>query len=266
MIGDKAISAFVITQNEERNIADCLESLKWADEIVVVDSFSEDETVEIARRYTDRIIQHEFKWFGAQLKYAIGQTTCPWVMWLDADERLTREALDEVRDIFSRPGEPPHRGFAFPRKTFFMDRWITHSGWYPQHKVRLFQRDFASVAGDEPHAHVEIEGSVKNLKGDILHYTYPVGLRDLVAVSAKYADAAARARHAAGKGFSLFSLVLKPPATLLKKYCLQRGFLDGLPGIAIAVGAAYYRFMREVIMWELEHSCEPPSPTPQRPA
>lgn len=262
MVGDKAISAFVITQNEESNIAGCLESLKWANELVVVDSFSEDGTVEIARRYTERIIQHEFAGHVAQTRYASEQTTCPWVMWLDADERLTREALDEVRDIFSRAGEPPYRGFAFPRKTFFMDRWITHSGWYPQHKVRLFHRDFATIAGDEPHPHVAVEGPVKNLKGDILHYTYPGGMRDLVTTSTRYACYAARESHAAGEKFSVPSLLLKPPGTFLKKYLLQRGFLDGLPGLAISAGAAYYRFKREVMIWELEHACDPPSFTP----
>ena len=261
MIGDKAISAFVITQNEERNIADCLESLKWADELAVVDSFSEDRTVEIARRYTDRILQHRFAGHVAQTRYASEQTTCPWVLWLDADERLTQAALDEVRTIFNQPGEPTYRGFAFPRKTFFMGRWITHSGWYPQHKVRLFHRESGSIAGDEPHPHVALEGPAKNLRGNILHYTYPGGLRDLVAVSTRYAGYAAEAKHAAGKGFSLLSLLLKPPGTFLKKYLVQMGFLDGLPGLAISVGAAYYRFMREVMIWELEHPGDsPPAP------
>jgi len=260
MIGDKAISAFVITQNEERNIAGCLESLKWADELVVVDSFSEDRTVEIAGRYTDRVVQHRFTGFVAQAGYALEQTTCPWVLWLDADERLTPEALEEVRAILGRPGEPTHKGLAFPRKTFFMGRWIMHSGWYPQHKVRLFHRGAGSIAGDEPHSHVALEGAARKLKGDILHYTYARGLRDLVRVSTRYAACAAEGRHAAGKRFSLASMLLKPPGTFLKKYLLQMGFLDGLPGLAISVGAAYYRFMREVMIWELEHPVDPPPP------
>jgi glycosyltransferase involved in cell wall biosynthesis len=227
-----------------------------------VDSFSEDRTVEVARGYTDRIIQHEFAGHVAQTRYASEQTMHPWVLWLDADERLTPEALDEVRKVFERPGEPPYKGFAFPRKTFFMDRWIMHSGWYPQQKVRLFHREAGAIGGEEPHPHVALEGPVRNLKGDILHYTYPEGLRDLVATSSRYADHAARARHAAGRGFSLLNLLLIPPATFLKKYVLQLGVLDGLPGLAISAGAAYYRFMREVMIWELEHAAAPPSSSP----
>ena len=262
MIDDKAISAFVITRNEERNIAHCLGSLTWVDDLVVVDSYSDDSTVEIARRYTDRVIQHEFIGYGAQTRYACEQTTSPWVMWLDADERITPEAADEVRGIFEQTGELPHKGYAFPRKTFFMDRWIMHSGWYPQHKVRLFHRDFGTIEGEEPHPSVALRGPVAKLKGNILHYTYPGGLRDLVAVSTKYAYSAAKARHHAGRRFSWLNLLLKPPATAVKKYLLQMGFLDGLPGLAISIGAAYYRFMRETMMWELDHLTDMPSSEP----
>jgi glycosyltransferase involved in cell wall biosynthesis len=258
MIGGKAISAFVITYNEEDNIADCLESMKWADELVVVDSFSQDRTVEIARRYTERIIQHEFAGHVAQTRYASEQTTCPWVLWLDADERLTQEALDEVREVLSHQGEPEYSGFAFPRKTFFMGRWILHSGWYPQHKVRLWYREAGTVTGEEPHPRVDLYGPFRKLKGDILHYTYPEGVKDMAAASTRYAWYAARERHAAGRKFHPLHLLLKPPGVFLKKYLLQTGFLDGLPGFAISVGAAYHRFLRETMLWEMAHQSEPP--------
>jgi len=252
MIGGHAISAFVITYNEERNIGECLESVKWADELVVVDSFSQDRTVEVARRYTDRVIQREFAGHVAQTRYASEQTRHRWVLWLDADERLTPEAVAEIRRVFSAPGGPRHSGYCFPRLTFFMGRWIKHSGWYPQHKLRLWDRNCGHVGGEEPHAHVVLDGPVERLKGDILHFSYPGGLKDMADTSARYASYAARSRHKAGKRFSLAGLLLKPPATFLKKYFLQRGFLDGLPGLAIAVGSAHYRFLREAMLWELE--------------
>ena len=258
MIGGKAISAFVITYNEEDNIADCLESMKWADELVVVDSFSQDRTVEIARRYTERIIQHEFAGHVAQTRYAFEQTTRPWVLWLDADERLTQEALDEVREVLGHQGEPEYSGFAFPRKTFFMGRWILHSGWYPQHKVRLWYREAGTITGEEPHPRVDLYGPLRKLKGDILHYTYPEGVRDMAAASSRYAWYASRERHAAGRKFRMPNLLLKPPGVFLKKYLLQMGFLDGLPGFAISVGAAYHRFLRETMLWEMEHQSSPP--------
>jgi glycosyltransferase involved in cell wall biosynthesis len=254
MIGGKTISAFVITLNEERNIAECLESIKWADEIMVVDSYSEDRTLEIASRYTSRIIQRQFAGYVAQTSYALEQTTCPWVLWLDADEHLTPEALAEIRGVFEGPGEPRDRGFAFPRKTFFMGRWIMHSGWYPQRKVRLFHRDCGRVEGEEPHVHVSLDGPVMNMRGDILHHSYPGGLAEMVGTSTNYAALAARARYAAGGRFSLASLLVKPPGTFLKKYLLQMGLLDGFPGLTIAAGAAYYRFMREAMLWELQQA------------
>jgi len=257
MIGDKAISAFVITFNEESNIAGCLDSVRWADELVVVDSFSTDRTVEIASRYTDRIFQREFAGHVAQTRWGSELTTCPWILWLDADERLTREAQDELRRALTEHRRPGYRGYAFPRKTFFMGRWIAHSGWYPQHKLRLWDRRFGHVGGEEPHARVEVNGPVKKLKGNILHYTYPRGIVDMVATSTKYAAYAAKARHQAGTRFSLASLLLKPPATFLKKYLLQLGFLDGMPGLAISIVSAYYRFVREAIIWELQSGRRP---------
>lgn len=258
MIGGIHVSAFVITYNEQCNIADCLEGLKWADELVVVDSFSQDRTVEIAGRYTERVVQREFAGYVAQMRYAAELTTCPWVMWLDADERLTPEAFAQVRREFERSGGPSHKGYAFPRKTFFMGRWIKHSGWYPQHKVRLFHRDFGSVGGEEPHSTVEMRAPTKNLDGHILHYSYPGGMADLVGTSTKYAASAARVRHQAGRRPSLLNLLLKPPGTFLKKYLLQLGVMDGLPGLAIAGVAAYYRFIREAMLWELDHPSSPP--------
>ena len=256
MIGNQKTSAFVITYNEEDNIADCLRTLAWADEILVVDSFSEDRTVEVAGQYADDVIQEEFRGHVGQTRFASGRTSHPWIMWLDADERLTDQAIEDVRGVLGAPGGPSHHGFAFPRKTFFMDRWITHSGWYPQPKVRLWHRDHGEVVGDEPHPHVKMDGPVKNLDGDILHYSYPAGMRDMVATSTKYAWMAARLRHDDGKSWSLLSMLLKPPGNFLKKFVLQLGVLDGLPGFAIAVGSAYYRFMREVMMWELENASE----------
>lgn len=254
MIGEKKISAFVLTYNEEDNIGPCLQTLKWADEIVVVDSFSTDRTLDCARRFTHRILQREFAGHVAQTRFAAEQTSCPWITWLDADERLTDRAISEIHAALESPGRPEHAGFAFPRKTFFMGRWITHSGWYPQHKVRLWHRAHGEVAGEEPHPRVDLDSEPQELRGDILHYSYPRGMRDMVATSTKYAWYAARERHQKGRRPSLLSMLLKPPGNFLKKYILQRGCLDGMPGLAIAVGAAYYRFMREMMIWELENA------------
>lgn len=253
MIGRHQISGFTLTFNEEKNIRDCLESLKWVDELVVVDSGSEDRTLQIVREYTDRIIEHPFEGHVAQTRFAAEQTSLAWVLWLDADERLTQEALDEIHAFFTGPDCEQYAGVAFPRKTFFLNRWITHSGWYPQPKVRLFHRDSGTVGGKEPAPAVTVSGKVKYCRGDILHFTYRHGLRDMVATTNKYTDYAARERHEAGKRFSWTKLLLEPPLTFLQKYLIQRGFMDGLAGLAIAWGTAYYKLLREIKMWEIEH-------------
>jgi len=259
VIAGEKISGFVITYNEEKNIRECLETLRWVDELVIVDSYSEDGTVEIACEYTDRIIRHPFAGYVAQAQFASEQTSLPWVMWLDADERLTQRALDEIREFFTTSEHRDYAGAAFPRKAFFMNRWVLHSGWYPAPKLRLFHRDRAAVGGREPSIVVETSGKVKHLKGDILHLTYPRGVTDMLAATNRLTGAAAKARYALGRRFSPVKMLLEPPFTFLKRYLLQRGFLDGMAGLVIAAGAAYYRFLREVKMWELEH-LEPPPP------
>ena len=256
MLGGQKISGFVITYNEADNIAACLDTMKWADEMIVVDSFSQDETVQIARRYTDRVIQRPFAAYTDQTRFACEQCTGDWVVWLDADERLTPEALAELKARFEAPGGPGADGFSFPRKTYFLDRWIMHGGWYPQHKVRVFRRAAGRIGGNPAHPAAEIEGTVVKLRGDILHYSYPGGLVEMVQRSARFADLMAGELYAKGKRFSLLNLLFKPSFELLKKYVLQLGVLDGMPGLFIAVGAAYYRFVREAKLWELGHGRE----------
>ena len=259
MINARTVSGFVITYNEEAGLRDCLASMAWVDELVVVDSHSEDRTCEIARDYTDRVIQREFAGHVAQTRFAFEQTTGEWVLWLDADERLTQEAADEIRHWLGRPGEVEYDGFAFPRKTYFLDRWIRHGGWYPQHKVRLMRRAAAAIGGEEPHPEVLVNGRVRKLRGDILHLSYPGGVREYMERARTYADISARGRLERGKRTGLPTLLLKPPLTFLKSYVLKRGFLDGVPGLAVAVGSAYYRFCRDLRLWELEHG-RPPEP------
>lgn len=254
MIGGQSFSGFVIAQDEQEDIGDCLESMRWVDELIVVDSFSQDATVETARRYTDKVIEHAFAGHVAQTRFAFEQTTCDWVLWLDADERLTPEAAAEVRGQFEHPGGPACDGFAFPRKTHFLGRWIMHGGWYPQHKVRLMLRKAARIVGEEPHPEAVVEGAVKQLKADILHYSYPGGVLEYARRSAAYADIAARGRLARGKRVSVAGLVLEPPMAFLKSYLLKLGMLDGVPGLAVAAGTAYHRFVRDLRLWELTHA------------
>jgi len=264
MLGGRFISAFVITYNEEGAIRDCLESLKWADEIVVVDSHSTDRTVEIARQYTDRIILHDFAGHTAQTRFAFEQTSGEWTLWLDADEVLTQRALDEIYEAFDRPGGPQHDGYAFPRKTYFLGRWVRHGGWYPQHRLRLMRREVASIVGPRAHPRAVVEGKVRKLRGEILHLSYPGGILEYIERSRTYAEISAQERFEQGRRAGLLDMVCRPPLTFLSRYVLKLGVLDGVAGLAVAAGAAYHRFVRDLRLYELERVSGPELPPPPR--
>jgi len=268
VINGQRISGFVITQNVQEVVRDCLESMKWVDELVVVDSHSDDATRRIAAEYTNRIIEHEFQGHVAQTRYAFEQTTGDWVLWLDSDERLTGAALDQIRSHLAGPERDEWDGLAFPRATYFLNRWIRHGGWYPQHKLRLMRRVCAQIVGTEPHPEAVVQGRVRKLSGDILHLSYPGGVSDYLQRSCRYADISARGRFAQGKRASWRALLCKPPLVFLKSYVARAGFLDGVPGLAVAMGSACYRFSRDLRLWELEHGrapepFEPPDVEPQ---
>ncbi len=194
----------------------------------------------------------EFLGYTAQVRFALEETTHPWVMWLDADERLTPEARKEVEDFLAGSHTAEYTGISFPRKTRFLGRWVTHGGWYPKRKLRFFHRDRGKVAGEDPSARFEPTAFVRAGAGDILHYSYPRGMADMLDRQNDFTGRAARERFRKGRRMSWMKLVLEPPFEILKKYILQLGFLDGMAGLAIAGGTAYYKFVREIKLWELQ--------------
>ena len=166
------ISAIVITFNEEQNIRAALDSLRWADEIIVVDSESADRTVEIARRFTDQIYVRPWPGYSAQKNFAASQASFEWIFSLDADERVSDELARELEQI-KQGSEPAAAGFEMPRLTWYLGRWIKHSGWYPDRKLRLYNRNRGRWRGDFVHEAIEVEGKVARLKGDLLHVLAP---------------------------------------------------------------------------------------------
>ncbi|HOX37677.1 MAG TPA: glycosyltransferase family 2 protein [Candidatus Brocadiia bacterium] len=252
MIGDIPVSAMIITFNEERMIERALRSLMWADEIVVVDSFSTDKTVEICGKYTDRVYQREFPGYEKQYSYALSLTKHEWVVTLDGDEALTDATIAEIRRELENH-DVQCDAFALRRKTFLIDRWIVHSGWYPQYKVRLFKKSSGAYGGSDPHVSFHCSGRVKKLNGDILHWTYPEGLHSLTNTSNKFSTIIANQRLAKGRPFSVAMMLLAPAGEFLKKYFWKRGFLDGMPGLFLAVGSAYYVFCKWAKMWDITH-------------
>lgn len=245
------ITATVITLNEEHNIAAALESLAWADEIVVVDSRSGDRTVEIARTFTDRVYARPWPGYSAQKNFAAEQASYEWIFSLDADERVSEELADEIRQL-KLSGEPQAAAYRMPRLTFYLRRWIKHSGWRPDTKLRLYHRKRARWRGDYVHETLETDGMVERLKGDILHYTVRDASEHHLRMD-RYTTLAAQQSYSQGKRASLGSLIGSPVIVFLRSYIFKLGFLDGIPGLAIARFAAHYEFLKNLKLWEMRN-------------
>lgn len=244
------ISAIVITFNEEENIADALGSLKWADEIVVVDSESTDRTVEIALRFTDRIIVRSWPGYSAQKNFAQEQASHDWVFSLDADERVSDELAGEIERI-KNESEPSASGYEMPRLVNYLGRWIKHSGWYPDYKLRLYDRRVSRWQGDYVHESVKVNGHVGRLKGDLLHFTVRNAAEHHARID-RYTTLAAAQAHADGKRATVAAMLLSPLATFIRSYFFKLGVLDGLHGLIIARFAAYYTFLKNLKLWEMQ--------------
>ena len=243
------ISVAIIAFNEEKNIRECLESIKWVDEIVVVDSFSTDRTIEICREYTDKIIQREWPGHVLQKQFALEQTTGDWILSLDADERLSVEAADEIKTHVIL-GNPSVDGFIFPRQSYYLGRWIRHGGWYPDAKLRLIRKDNGRWGGDDPHDRIILTGKAEHLRGKILHYVYHDISHQLKTIDS-FSSISAREWKKTGKRHSLFLLLVIPPIRFLEMYIWKLGVLDRMPGFIIAVLSSYYVFLKYAKLWEL---------------
>ena len=248
MTNHPTIGVSLITYNEEDNIRACLESVKWADEIVVVDSFSTDRTLEIAREVTDRIHRRKWEGINKQRQFALERATTDWVLCVDADERVTPELRDEILERFNQ-GDPDCDGFLIPRRTHFLGRWIKHCGWYPDPKLRLFRREKARFGDNDPHDKVLLDGRTQRLENDLLHFTY----RDLshnVSTVNTFSSVQANRLAAHGTGAGVLDLTLRPLWRFFWQYIIRLGFLDGLPGLIICGMSAFGIFLRQAKVWE----------------
>ncbi len=243
------LSATVICQDEAEKIRGCLESLRFCDEIVVVDSGSTDGTLDICRELADQIIERAWPGYVAQQNYARNQARGEWVLSIDADERVTPELAREIG--LALEGAPEVDGFRVTRHVHYLGRWIDHSGWYPEPRLRLFRRDRGRWEGVDPHYDVEVDGRVGDLRGEIVHYTYD-DMEDHVRTLNRFSSILAREHGARGRKFSWGDLLLRPPLEFLKKYVLKRGFRDGAPGFFVAVLSAFYVFLKVAKLWEAE--------------
>lgn len=243
------ISACIIAGNEERNIRRCLESVTWADEIIVIDSFSTDRTLEIAREYTDRVEQHQWQGYIGQKKLIKSLAEGPWVMFVDADEEVSAELRAEILRRFEQGIPREIAGFEFPRQVRYLGRWIRHGDWYPDIKLRLFRKDRGHCGGTEPHDRIFVDGQVQRLKHCLYHYTYRE-ISDQIATLNRFATISAESRLTEGYRFKLHDLLLRPISRFLRGYLLKGGILDGIPGLIIAVNVAFGTFVKYAKIWE----------------
>jgi glycosyltransferase involved in cell wall biosynthesis len=248
------ISVAIMTLNEERNMERCLQSVReLADEIVVVDSFSTDRTGEICLEFGAKFIRHAFEGYVEQRKYSIAQASFDHVLVIDADEALSEELRAEILKV---KDNWTHDGYSFNRLNSFCGQWIRHSGWYPDRKLRLFDRRKVSVKGRNPHDQIVLEpgSSAKNLKGDLLHYTYET-VEDQVRQINRFTEIQARDRFERGKKASCLVIIFSPAWKFIRHYFFRLGFLDGYYGYLVCRNMAYSTFLKHAklkALWRMK--------------
>src|SRR5579872_4857647 len=235
------LSAAIITLNEERNVPRVVESLRCCDEILIVDSGSTDRTVEIAEKLGARVLENPWPGYAAQKNFAADHCSNNWILSLDADESLSEALESEIWQIKKKGAQ--YDAYTVPRMAQYLGRWILHSGWYPDRKVRLYDRRKARWVGDFVHESVVPQGRLGHLQGNILHFTCE-SLSEHVKTMDRYTTLAAQELAARKLPVPLSKMIIDPAWTFLKTYFIQRGFLDGIEGLIIAYMASYYTFLK----------------------
>jgi glycosyltransferase involved in cell wall biosynthesis len=252
------LSVAIITKNEEENLPRTLASVRWADEIVIVDSGSTDRTAAIAREFGARFFVEDWKGFGAQKNAAIAKCTGDWVLSLDADEEVSPELAGEVRGLLA--GEPGYEAYFLPRRNYFLGRWIRHGGYYPDPKLRLFRRGSAQFEERAVHETIRPTGPVGSLRGDLLHHAYPT-LDAYIEHMNRYSTLGATQATARGKTSRsvfafLWNVFVVPVATFKYNYFLRLGFLDGREGLLLHLYHSAYVSWKYAKAWELGRSAQ----------
>ncbi|HVP37114.1 MAG TPA: glycosyltransferase family 2 protein [Terriglobales bacterium] len=243
------ISAIIIVYNEEKNIQRCLESLSWADEIVVVDSFSQDRTKDIASSFTNKIFDLEWQGFGKQKEFARQKASNDWVLSIDADEVVSEKLREEIKSIINKNNSLD--GYYIPRLSNFLGRWIKHSGWFPDRVLRLFRKDRAEFDESPVHEKLILDGKSGFLKNEILHYTDP-DISHYLSKLDRYTTLSAQKLLTEGRNPTLFDLLFRPMAIFFKMYLFKSGFLDGWQGFVLACFSSFHVFVKYAKLWHLK--------------
>ena len=244
------LSITIICKNEEKNIYNCLESVKWADEIVVVDAFSTDKTIEIARRYTDKVFQNKWEGYAEQRKFALSKVSHQWVFSLDADEKCTEELKSEILDAIQNSKEIA--GYKIPRKSYFLGKWIKHCGWYPGYQLRLFKKSETTVTDRLVHEGYEVNGTIGYLKNAIEHYTVN-SIEDYMNRVNIYSTLQAYEKNNRKK-VKFTDLFFRPISSFIRQFFIQRGFLDGVYGLMVTFFDVITNMLTYMKIWEMQNT------------
>ena len=233
------LSVTIITKNEEKNIGRCLESLKWADEIVVVDTKSSDRTIEICRQYTDQIFSETWHGYGKQKNICAAYAKNNWVLNIDSDEVVTLESAEEILKVLKEG--PKHPVYHFPRKNFFGGRWVRFGGWYPDRILRLYDKEKVAFSESQVHEKLMPEENAGSLKEALLHYSY-TDCEDYIRRQDRYSTLYAKEKIADGFRANWTHLYLRPPLNFFKNFFLKQGFREGYLGFFLAKNGALYTY------------------------
>jgi glycosyltransferase involved in cell wall biosynthesis len=242
------LSVTVITKNESAHISAALASVRWADEIIVVDSESTDDTVALARQVTERVVVRPWAGYVAQKNFAASLASNDWILSLDADERVTPALAQEIQKTLI---EPAHKAYRMPRVTWHLGQWIRTTDWYPDDQLRLYDRRGARWAGQYVHEAVSVDGTIGRLNGEIEHYAYRDISEHLETID-RYTTYAAKQMKESGRRAGLLQLAGHPPLAFLRNYIAKGGIRDGMPGFIISSLNAYYVFLKFAKLRELQ--------------
>ena len=243
------LSVVIITKNESLHIARCLQSISWADEIIVLDSGSDDDTVNICKHYTDKVFETDWPGFGIQKQRALDKATGNWVLSIDADERVSPELQQEIQQAILKT---EYAGFEIPRLSSYCGRQIRHGGWWPDHVLRLFQRDQGHFTADLVHESVIVAGKTKKLNNPLLHDSY-INVEEVLNKVCSYSSLGAEKLYNAGKKASFSKAIINSAWMFVRTYFIKAAFLDGRQGLMMAISnaeATYYKYIKLIELWQ----------------
>jgi len=261
--GRATIASVTITKNEETKIQACLNTLRWVDELIVVDAESSDRTVELAKAYTPKVFVRAWPGYGPQKNFAMAQATADWILIVDADECVSDELREEILTVMGKApslSPSPSRGegtnvvaYRIPRRNFYYGYWIRGAGQYPDPQLRLIRRGRGRYNDLPVHEHLEVDGVIGDLRGHLNHHTHPTVLSHELKIE-RYSTLAAEERIRSGKpGAAWYHLLFNPVWTFVKFYLFRRGSRDGLPGLIVSGFSAAHVLLKYAKLWERAH-------------